>query len=440
MGEIVSDEIFIAWGGNQGLANAVAGELHARGFTARVGGVDTDPLDDDYFLGPKIFRQLRRASRAIILAQRSEAGADLRPNLVFEWGYLTSNLLPGYMHVFLIDIRRTELPSDLQGLWCSEIGLTDERTTARNIAQGFLASLRQASADGREVFEHWHDRYRAWLQDQVDGRVARDGLRLAAVFVHSIQPAFHSGDLALLAKLASDIRSQSPQELLFASVLVRNVITYYDITDKPAPKVVDLIAVREALDDYPAWLNPQEPLHRWLDIVRTDFLGLARFKLALVTHTPPRTSDLRVALETFERCLSTLDACPSGDREDRLWVLWRGYVLRNKGRVQHRLGDPEAKDTLREAHRFRRQAVAYFRGLLPPTVAAELAMESVLVGLDLAQIVETADAGEMLDEVEQVLLDKGVSRGAALWRRACAQYRELARTTGRTIPPGLETV
>lgn len=114
------DMVFIVWGGNHDLAEQVCETLKNRNIDAQVGGHDDGPDDKEYYLGDQILGQMKKASQAIILAQadtrantndqvnksspNEQANRDtyrLRPNLMFEWGYLWRSLPAECVHVFL---------------------------------------------------------------------------------------------------------------------------------------------------------------------------------------------------------------------------------------------------------------------------------------------------------------------------------------------------
>ena len=112
------EHIFIAWGKNKKLADKVAEKLKERGYNPIVGGDEKNPKKMDYFLGPQILNQIKKASKAIILVQH------LRPNLMFEFGVLFERLDPDSLFIFLIRIKRSKFftkASDLAGVNCLEV-------------------------------------------------------------------------------------------------------------------------------------------------------------------------------------------------------------------------------------------------------------------------------------------------------------------------------
>jgi len=92
------EKVFIAWGGNQSLAQAVGQELGKHGYNGIVGG----GLPMDMYIGVQVFSQIQQCTRAIILVEntRPDAVNPFSSNLMFEWGYLTAKMDPRKLHVF----------------------------------------------------------------------------------------------------------------------------------------------------------------------------------------------------------------------------------------------------------------------------------------------------------------------------------------------------
>jgi hypothetical protein len=286
---------------------------------------------------------------------------------------------------------------------------------------------------------HWHDRYQAWLQRQVSGDTAPDGLLLAAVLIHSIQPAYYADELQFLTDLTRKIEAQTPKELLHATLIVSNVTSYYAATSKPTtPPFADFTAIRDSLFfSKPDWIDSKIPLHRWLTLVRENFLGLTYHKLSLHPDAPSGNQYLEAASEAFNNAQSAL-LMFSESEHDTYWNLWRGYVLRNIGRVQWRLNKVgDAKASSKEACQLRGTVIGYFRNLLPEATWAELRLESTLISLDLAQQTPSPENHCYLAEASTVLRETNVSRRAAIWRRAQFQLIEIAKNSGYALSPEL---
>jgi len=109
----------------------VSAQLTAFGFIGIVGG----GTPTDTYIVTQIFSQINQCTRTIILVQNThqELPGVFNNNLMFEWGYLTAKLGPRKLHIFLIGESTKSLPSDLSGVWASEIKNVDK--TLDQIAQ-----------------------------------------------------------------------------------------------------------------------------------------------------------------------------------------------------------------------------------------------------------------------------------------------------------------
>ena len=111
------NNIFIAWSGNRELAEELAKLINLDGnrFNAIVGG----GVPTDMFIGAQVVEQINRCKKAILLVEDKDG--HISHNLMFEWGYIMARLNFNDIHVFLINKKSRDLPSDLLGTWVSEI-------------------------------------------------------------------------------------------------------------------------------------------------------------------------------------------------------------------------------------------------------------------------------------------------------------------------------
>jgi hypothetical protein len=70
-------------------------------------------------------------------------------NLMFEWGYLTAKMDPHKLHVFLIGESQKSLPSDLAGIWASEI--INANKTLEQIAEEIVGIFFEAASRPIEI-------------------------------------------------------------------------------------------------------------------------------------------------------------------------------------------------------------------------------------------------------------------------------------------------
>ena len=351
-------EVFIAWGGNLVLAQAVAMKLDGEGYKAQVGGSETDPHDSRFYLGQQIMDQLNRASRAIILAQPSADSPSkptFRPNLMLEWGFLMARLLPAYVHVFLIGVKRSDLPSDLQGSWCTEIALDGIDTMAGEVVKTFSHDVRQGSVKASEIFCMWPT-WRAWIERQLSGEAAPDYLMLAEVLLHSVQPAFYNGELqGLIRALERASTLQGPPELR-ESLRISRAACEYNLGAELAPVFAKLKDIADSLEPTLAPEVDQSTLKDWLETVRLDILGLCRWQMASTTPADDLRASYRTqAKDDFQKAFESLQSLQIKD--EKATQLWKGYILRNLSRILQELEDDSGAETcLKEALDARQRA------------------------------------------------------------------------------------
>ncbi|WP_169728343.1 TIR domain-containing protein [Geminicoccus roseus] len=117
---ILTEKVFIAWGQNIDLALKLSDYLTKLKIDNTIGGYADVREEADDHIGNRVINQMRRCSRAIILAQ-GKRGPDgsitFRPNLMFEWGYLLARLPKGSIMIALIETPREAVASDLQGIF-----------------------------------------------------------------------------------------------------------------------------------------------------------------------------------------------------------------------------------------------------------------------------------------------------------------------------------
>lgn len=109
--------VFIAWGGNVSLANQIKNILQSDKFNVIVGGGSPT----DMFVGAQVIDQINQCDCAILLIE--DYNGQISSNLFFEWGYLLANkdIRNQNIQIFMIDKSPRELPSDLLGVWVSEM-------------------------------------------------------------------------------------------------------------------------------------------------------------------------------------------------------------------------------------------------------------------------------------------------------------------------------
>ena len=109
--------IFIGWGGNQPLAYEIRNILQSGELNIVIGGGSPT----DIFVGAQVIDQINQCDKAILLVE--DYNGHISPNLLFEWGYILANrsISKHNVQIFMIDKSPRELPSDLLGVWATEV-------------------------------------------------------------------------------------------------------------------------------------------------------------------------------------------------------------------------------------------------------------------------------------------------------------------------------
>lgn len=441
----MNETVFIAWGGNKELAEAVSELLRDKGYSVEVGG-EIDPKSKEFYLGSSILQQLDLASRAVIMAQRSpretrqaksqDSTTEFRPNLMFEWGYLIARIRPPYHHVFLIGIRREELPSNLQGLrGATEIEIADNETMAMAIAGKFLADVTQVPVDPLRAFENWPE-WITWIREQATEKEAPDNTRLAAGLIHTIQPAFYLGETQNFQSIVSEMRGArvSTSELQAARSLANAACEYYKLTFDPRrkPELADVKAIQEALLVPPTEDYDTCELTAWIEVIRNDFLGLCYRRMAESTEGDSSCRMyLERALNSFMKARESLNTL-AVQANDPILKLWKGYVMRNLGRTHSELGqESDGQMELKEALIARQDSYATLRASnLEKSVLSQMLFEILLVELDLLKHGYAPPLNTLREVVASLKRSKPSIRPLSLWHRTLAQAKSVAESFG----------
>lgn len=419
---VMKGEVFIAWGENLELAEAVEAKLDGEGYKAQVGGCETNCGKSGFYLGQQIMAQLKRASRAIILAQPSADGSlTFRPNLMLEWGFLMARLSPARVHVFLIGVNRSDLPSDLQGSWSTEIALDEIDSMAGEVVKTFTGSVCQASVEASEIFCMWPT-WRAWIERQLSGEDAPDYLMLAGVLLHSVQPAFYNGELQVLMR-ALEVAStlHGPPELR-ESVRISRAACDYNLGVELAPGFAELNFIADRLEPPLDTHVEQGALMHWLETVRLDFLGLCYWQMVSTTPADNERRNLYMtqAKDAFQKACGFLDKI----KDEKATQLWKGYILRNLGRISMELKDDSgAKTCLKNALDARQRAYGDLKAAGMSEIPLSMySLEITATRIDLLAYGYDGGASELIEAIDLLKKHQRLTGGTfGMWNLAVAE-------------------
>ncbi len=126
------DNVFIAWSGNKELAKELAKIINS---TNKINAIVGGGQPKDMFVGEQVLNQIGRCDSAILLVEDKDQDGQISPNLMFEWGYIIAKMQSKSIYTVLINKLARDLPSDLQGVWVSELSVDRSVESDEDIAK-----------------------------------------------------------------------------------------------------------------------------------------------------------------------------------------------------------------------------------------------------------------------------------------------------------------
>ena len=273
------EKVFIAWGGNQPLAEQVGIELKKRGYEGVIGGGNPT----DMYIGNQVLSQISQCTRAIILAEpRRDMLNSFSSNLMFEWGYLTATIDAHKLHVFIIDESQKSLPSDLAGIWCNEI--TTSEKSREKVSEEIIdifeeAASRPVEIDKMKIFFNYNNLKRDIAEHSVSPKYSE--IEMAHYVLHCIEMSDYYMEEAEYDELLSKIEPVSAI-LEFAVQVARASTVVFRETETMTKALsfdmfVELRAIFGRQFDFSAQDNN---LHLWLKYVCSRRLAVIHSFLA----------------------------------------------------------------------------------------------------------------------------------------------------------------
>ncbi len=348
MARNVIETIFVAWGGNQELAQLLGTKLEALHFNPIVGGGQ----QTDFFVGTQVLTQIHRSTRALILVQnvggsKTSTGYNFSDNLMFEWGYITGTFPPNKVHVFLIDVATKDLPSDLAGSWASEISTSDlsVEEVATQIAQTFIKDAAHGIEMDKLQIMHMWPQVLHYVEVHNEAPACSD-IELAHYLIHSIETCYYYMDEDRFGNLVNALRPVSKVLEHAAGVVMTNIRLFRETSGLQRPLPFDSYMELKSFFENPLDVSHQdEELDRWF-----RFFGVRRSALLrrTVANNPEFSEDDRVALfqETVrltDESLRLLDEIVQHNPQEAVYTnMYRGYLHRDKYLLYTALGDSES--------------------------------------------------------------------------------------------------
>ena len=363
------EKVFVAWGGNQELAQAVGLELIKHGYNGIVGG----GIPTDMYIGTQVFSQIHQCTRAIILVEntRPDAANPFSNNLMFEWGYLTAKMDPRKLHVFLLKESKKHLPSDLAGIWANEIndvGQTIEQI-AKEIAHLFMeAASRPIDVDKMEIFNRWNEIKRSFGEHQNSPVFSE--IECAHYLIHCIEVCYGYMEEEQLLALIDRIKPSS-SALRFSLQVVKANITLFGESDGLTSQLsFDTFSeLKSIFDSKFDFTNQDHNLHLWFKYFCFTRLGLL-YNLIMRSEDFDKEhieTYFNKANECFTNSLQVLSEISETYMQDSIYTsLYEGYVYRDLHRINSIIEDKEkAAQYILAAAQAHETFYLYFKQLYP---------------------------------------------------------------------------
>ena len=363
------EKVFVAWGGNQSLAQAVGQELSKHGYNGIVGG----GIPTDMYIGTQVFAQIHQCTRAIILVEntRSDSANPFSNNLMFEWGYLTAKMDPRKLHVFLLGESKKHLPSDLAGIWANEIN--NAAQTPEQIAQEIVhlfieAASRPIDIDKMGIFSRWNEIKRS-LGEHPNSPVFSE-IECAHYLIHCIEVCYGYMEEEQFSSILGRIKPSSIA-LQFSLQVVKANIALFGESDGLTQQLSfdtfsELKSIFEKKFDF---TNQDRNLHLWLQYFCAGRLGLL-YMLIMRSEYFDKEQILTYfhkANECFEKALAALREIAETYLQDSIYTsLYEGYIYRDLHRISSIIGDEEkAAQHITDAEKCHETFYLYFKSLYP---------------------------------------------------------------------------
>jgi hypothetical protein len=444
----MTENVFIAWGRNLDLAERVASRLRAEEYFPTVGGRDRGSHPTTFFINSNVISQMDNAAFAIVLAQRiyDSAGqptTEFRPNLMFEWGYLQRRLRADMIHIFLIGLKRHDLPSDLLNAYASEIDLRSSPSVkaldaaAKKIVETFCNNVVNIDLDGLDIIKRYDD-YRSRLSDILDGRHSFNSRETGYWLLHMLQPAFYRDDLAFLQDCVNRLTGRATGHFSKVMTLVTQVVNYYEVADnnsaldvdgsnaKPASRKDAITKLHLMQRRLQGLSGSKDHIYNIFDVVLEDFRGLVHLALYKLQTNP---KDLKTAIACFKMAkieCSEFQSDLAGNNFIRKY--WLAYIHRNLSRAYFLAGNTaEGRRHARYAQDDREWVSSQLEAVGQQSMAQHFQLECALAKFDEVVHRRRAEA-DLLEIVHQYVEPYAPSTGRdRVWALLLSGLRAVAK-------------
>jgi hypothetical protein len=342
--DVQIEKVFIAWGGNQKLAQSIGNELQKHSFNGIVGG----GLPTDMYIGTQVFAQIQQCTRAIILVEnnRPDSVNPFSSNLMFEWGYLTAKMDPRKLHIFLLGESKKHLPSDLAGIWANEIN-TAGKTTEEIVQEITLLFIEAAflpiDIDKMEIFSRWNEIKRNL--SVYASSPAYSEIECAHYLLHSIEVCYGYMEEELFFNLIGSIKPSSSALEFSLQIVKANIALFNESTGLMTNLSFDTFSELKSLFESKFdFTNQDRNLHLWFKYFCYSRLGL--LYTVIMRNEGFEKEYMPIYFAKAEECLNDAlqvlyEIAKMYPQESVYTKLYEGYLFRDFHRINSIIGNDE---------------------------------------------------------------------------------------------------
>ena len=355
-------KVFCGWGGNQPLAYEIKAYLKDKNFDVVVGGGSPTGLH----IGTQVIGQINECDCAILLVE--EHDGVLSPNLFFEWGYIIARMKVTDIHVYMINKSVRELPSDLLGVWATEISRTEsgengDRDLAQRICERFLKdSVKNSNKNYFDIIDGWRYIRQTFEKEELrtSERHRRENIVLGCL------AAYYYNDIEYFnTRLARMSATAATGDAIRFAKAYNDVFLKSAIMSKPLPQTAFFECAQAFEGTLARKHGDGDTLDFITDILCCDAYGLAYLLFLKNDDLDGEMTDIckEKALSYFRQTLSLTDDLERQCPEDKCLIqLIRAYIYNDIAHLyQQFFGDEEsflkyldlsvdARDKLRTAY------------------------------------------------------------------------------------------
>lgn len=322
------NNVFIGWGGNQSLAYEIKNILQSDKNNIIVGGGSPT----DIFVGAQVIDQINQCNCAILLVE--DYNGHISPNLLFEWGYILANrnIRNRNIQIFLIDKSPRDLPSDLLGVWATEMKRDrscpdSDKKLATEICEKYL----QASmSDFREDYFSIVNEWTALRQNFSEKNIGMSEREFEEYAVMGCLAAYYYNDNKYLRAQLNNITGSSEfnSVIQFAKAYIDVFLTSHNMS-KPIPTPVFFNSMSIFEQFLSMVKNSEDNFKKIEEILCYDVYGLA---CTLYLKNEDLDDDTKrhcrdKALECFENTLELTDKLEQHLQHNKCLIqLIRAYI------------------------------------------------------------------------------------------------------------------